>query len=665
MKRLPVFWVFCLGLCLTGLATVQAGEIGILKYGEMNLEQLMNLPVYTASKHEQLMKEAPSSVTVITYRDIQAYGWRTFGDLLRSVPGFYVSYPGSYGFVGVRGFGRPGDFGGRILLLVNGHRMNDPLYDSAAIMEDFIVDMDLIDHVEIARGPGSALYGNNAFFAVVNVITKRADQINGTEISGEAGSHDTYRGRVTAGTRTSAGTEVLTSASGLTSDGRGLVRFTEPDSDEMGGLTQGDGETTGRFYGSVRRGGLTIEGFYADRNKDAPPGYGTTFLLPREICDGRGFLEGRYEKAFGETLVATARLYYDWYKYRGNYPYDMAALGQPLDLLVNRDESLAESVGGEVQANWHLNDKHLVTIGTDYRFDFRQMMKNFDVSPHADYLDIDPETRIFGFYLQDEYRLFSNLSLMAGLRYDHYETFGSTVNPRIACIYNPIESTTVKLLYGKAFRAPNANEFYYEDDGLTSKINSGLKPEKITTYEVVCEQKLNKNWLGAVAAFYNKVTDLIDQVQDPVDGLYYSANLNEVKAIGLEFQLDGQIAEKIRARASYTFTETEDDTTGKTLNNSPRHLGKLNLITPIYEDNLSLGTEVQYRSETTTAAGKNVDDLWLFNATLLSGRFKGVWDFSFSVYNLFDKNYHEISAGTTDTVRADGRNYRVKATVRF
>ena len=113
-------------------------------------------------------------MTVITAQDIRAYGWRTLGDLLRSAPGFYVTYPRSYGFVGVRGFGRPGDFGGRILLLLNGHRMNDPLYDTAAVMNDFILDMDLIDRVEIVRGPGSALYGNNAFFAVVNVITKRA-----------------------------------------------------------------------------------------------------------------------------------------------------------------------------------------------------------------------------------------------------------------------------------------------------------------------------------------------------------------------------------------------------------------------------------------------------------------------------------------------------------
>ena len=170
-------------------------------YTSLSLEQLMSIPVYSAAKREQKTSEAPSSVTVVTSQDVRAYGWRTLSDLLRSVPGIYVTATRTYGSVGVRGFERSGDFGGRILLLVNGHRMNDPLYDSAAIVEDFILDMDLIDRVEIVRGPGSTLYGTNAFFAVVNVITKRADQYDGFELSGEAGTLDAARGRLTFGTR--------------------------------------------------------------------------------------------------------------------------------------------------------------------------------------------------------------------------------------------------------------------------------------------------------------------------------------------------------------------------------------------------------------------------------------------------------------------------------
>ena len=152
----------------------------------MSLEQLMELPVLTvvtASKREQKTTEAPAQATVVTADDIRAYGYRTLADILRSVPGFYVTNDRSYGYVGVRGFSRPGDFGGRVLLLLDGHRMNDSIYDTAAVLNDFIVDVDLIERVEIIRGPGSALYGNNAFFAVVNVFTKRASRFKNGEAS--------------------------------------------------------------------------------------------------------------------------------------------------------------------------------------------------------------------------------------------------------------------------------------------------------------------------------------------------------------------------------------------------------------------------------------------------------------------------------------------------
>jgi iron complex outermembrane receptor protein len=266
---------------------------------------------------------------------------------------------------------------------------------------------------------------------------------------------------------------------------------------------------------------VTVDGFYVGRDKDAPPGYGTTPDLPRHTFDGRAFVEARYERSLTDAATAMARVYYDWYEYMGKYVYDLAEPGGPADLLVNRDESVAEGVGGEIQLNWSLRRRHSATLGADYRNDYRQMMKNFDEAPRTDYLDIDPSTAIFGFYVQDEYRPLANLVFTGGVRYDHYDSFGEAVNPRLACVYDRAGTTTVKLLFGKAFRAPNVNEFYYEDNGLTSKINPDLNPENITTYEVVCEQRVRRNWRGSVAVFRNEVDDLIDMVLDPEDSLYY------------------------------------------------------------------------------------------------------------------------------------------------
>src|SRR4030042_384257 len=175
----------------------------------LGLEELMNISVYGASKYEQKLLEAPSSVTIINRNEIKKYGYRTLADILRSVRGFFVTNDRNYNYVGVRGFNRPGDYSTRILLLVDGHRLNDGLYDQAPIGTDFPVDVDLIDRVEIIRGPSSSIYGTNAFFAVINVITRKGGEVKGFELSGDAGSFNSYKGRLSYGNQWSEGPELL------------------------------------------------------------------------------------------------------------------------------------------------------------------------------------------------------------------------------------------------------------------------------------------------------------------------------------------------------------------------------------------------------------------------------------------------------------------------
>jgi len=139
---------------------------------DLNPEELKSVQVYSASMYLQSDREAPSSVTVITAEQIRQFGYRTLADALRSVRGFDVTYDRNYAYVGVRGFSRPGGYNDQILLLINGHRLNDNVYDQAHLDSDFPLDVDLIERIEIVRGPSSSLYGTSAFLAVINVITK-------------------------------------------------------------------------------------------------------------------------------------------------------------------------------------------------------------------------------------------------------------------------------------------------------------------------------------------------------------------------------------------------------------------------------------------------------------------------------------------------------------
>ena len=161
-------------LLLLTLASCAPVAQGAQELTEMSLDQLLDIPVVSASRFEQKSSETPSTVSVVTQDDIRQYGWRTLGEVLRSLRGFYVHYDRGYEYVGTRGFARPQDFNTRVLLLVDGHRMNDAVYDTAYIGTDSIIDLDLVDHIEVIRGPGSSIYGSNALFGVINVEIGRA-----------------------------------------------------------------------------------------------------------------------------------------------------------------------------------------------------------------------------------------------------------------------------------------------------------------------------------------------------------------------------------------------------------------------------------------------------------------------------------------------------------
>ena len=104
-------------------------------------------------------------MSFITAEEIARYGYRTLADILRGVRGMYVTDDRNFSLLGMRGFAKPGDYNSRILLLVNGHRVNDNVFGQAEIGAEFGIDPAMFERVEIIRGPASSLYGDSAFFA--------------------------------------------------------------------------------------------------------------------------------------------------------------------------------------------------------------------------------------------------------------------------------------------------------------------------------------------------------------------------------------------------------------------------------------------------------------------------------------------------------------------
>lgn len=635
----------------------------------LTIEQLLEIEVDTvsgASRYEQPVTEAPASVTIITADEIRKFGYRTLADLLQSVPGFSVTNDRNYRYAGLRGFGLPGDYGTRMLLLVDGVRQNDTVYQTGYIGNELVVDIDLIERVEIIRGPGHTLYGANAMLGVINVITLRGRDLGGFEVSGEAGSFDSYKGRVSYGRKYTSGPEVLLSGTFLHSRGQDLVfpEFAAP-STNFGWARGCDRERSGSAFLKMAYRDLTLEGGYVKRDKTLPTApWDTVFNNPgTEATDSSLFLDLKYRRTFGNGLEVMGRLSWNQYSYDGYYIYDRAEAGDAPFLYTNIDKTRNSWLMGEVQVTGELSESHKLIGGVEFRDALRMLQQNYDAVMH---LDDRRATWNAGLYLQDEYRILDSLILNAGLRYDYFDTFGGTVNPRVALIYEPVSGTDLKFLFGTGFRAPGGYELYY-GDGSTQKTNPGLREERSTSYELILEQQLGRCFRGTVAGYYTRVKDLIALISDPVDGMLVFRNIAKAELKGVELELHGKWDNGILGRVSYSFQDGTNATTGEWLPNSARHLAKLNLQFPLVREKVFLGLEEQYTSGKRTLRGGGAGDFFITNLTLFSQNLLEDLELSGTVYNLFNAGYAVPAGGEhrLNTIEQDGRSFRVKLTYRF
>lgn len=259
-----------------------------------------------------------------------------------------------------------------------------------------------------------------------------------------------------------------------------------------------------------------------------------------------------YAHELSERYSVRARAAYAHFNYDGRYVYDYAEDGDDPGIVVNHDSWKGRWWEGELQVTGSPIDGHTVTAGTEIRYNVRQDQANGD---EQIYLEDHRHSRNWGLYVQDEIKLLEKLTFVGGLRYDEYSTIDGTTNPRLALIYSLFEDTALKLLYGEAFRAPNAYELYYHDGGYTQKVPDDLELESVKTYEVVLERQLNRQIRATASGFHYVIEDLIDQYLDPADGLLVFRNLGEAEATGAKLALSGRWDCGLQSRVSYSYTE--------------------------------------------------------------------------------------------------------------
>jgi outer membrane cobalamin receptor len=632
----------------------------------LSLEELLKVDVervFSASRFVQDASRAPASISIITADDIRRFGYRTLAEALRSVPGFYTTYDRNYTYLGVRGFGRPGDYNGRVLLLVDGHRSNDVVYDQALIGPEFTIDLALVERIEVIRGPSSSLYGSSAFFGVVNVITRRGRDFRGAEIELEGGTLSTGKIRMSAGSRTQNGVEFSMSGSAYHSDGQGRLYYPEFDTPETsnGVVLDQDIDSSQSLFGQVSKGGFSVEASWSSRNKHVPTAaFDTVFGDPRFVTNDRRFFTTiQYGHRLGTDTEAVGRVFVDNIHYHGDYPYE-AATGDGTSL--QADVADGTGVGGEFLVSRRILGHDTGTVGFELRDNFRlDQWTRFEGETAYDTESFESAYK-WAAYGQYEATLSRDVLLSAGLRYDHESDIAGSVNPRLGLILGPSRTSTFKILYGTAFRAPNAYEQFYWPGQVR------LDPERIRTAEGVWELRLGANIRASASVFYNVIDDLISEDEaDNAGGGIQFVNRERVAAQGFEWSVEGRRPGGWMAWVGHTFEDASDRQTGETLSNAPQNLVKMRLLAPLGSEQIMAGLEGEYVGERLAIDGQLVDGYYRQNLTISSSRLRGHFDVKFTIGNLFNREYGDVGAveHRQAVITQDGRTARLSVTYRF
>ena len=644
-----------------------------------------NIPsVYSASKYEQKVTKAPASISIVTADEIKKYGYRTFGQILNSLRGFYNTSDRAYGYAGARGFGLPSDYNSRLLLLIDGHRYNDSMFDAFDTSEGFPVDIDIIERIEVVRGPSSSLYGTSAVFGVINIITKRGrDQngSNGINVKYSYGTNDTHKTSLSYGNRFKNGLEAFLTGTFYNSEGYHSLFYKEFENTNNGLSIGNDGEQDRKLMLKASFGDFTFQGLHLNRNKDVPTGSFNgvfNFNNPKQNGNDQStFFDLKYDHTFENQLNLQSRVSYNNYRFKGQLPLFRSAFPTnaqgliPSSINIVNNTSLVNSEWWrfELEASKLMWNDHHITIGGQYQDNFRQFQTFYN--PFFQVFASDVNTYQWALFLQDDYAITDKLSLNAGIRYDFYSIFGSTVNPRVGLIYSPWQSTTFKLLYGEAFRAPNQAELH----NLAGSVqpNDALQPEKLKTIEFIIEHYFTQQLRSELNVFHTKLNDNIRSSPIGINQSQFK-NLGDVESVGVEGQLENTWGNGFQGRLSYSWQETIDEKSGQRLVNSPQHMIKLNLIAPLWEDKVFLGFETQYMSSrlilpkaANNNQGGKVGDFVLSNVTVYTQNWVKGLEVSAGIYNLFDQKYFDPASADLiqNAIQQDRLQFRVKASLDY
>ncbi|HLA35844.1 MAG TPA: TonB-dependent receptor [Rhodocyclaceae bacterium] len=627
--------------------------------------------VSIAAGSAQPLRRAPAVATVITAEDIAAMGATNIDEVLETVPGMHINRAASMNATNYVMRGVVSLYTPQVLMLQNGIPVTVMLTGNKGSLWGGL-PMENIARIEVIRGPGSALYGADAYSGVVNVITKTAADAPGTQLGVRAGSFSTadmwaqHGGKL--GALDVAAYLRLGSTDGFNStleaDARSASKITLAPGPVNTGLDAVDGGLD-LAYGAWRwRVGYKLRddmGTYAGLASALDPvGRGKSERITTDLSWSNPKLTDHWGATvdlaymhYEQTFPTLAQLFPPGTTFLPTRTFTNGMIGAPEFADKQARLSASATYSGFADHRLRIGFGHddLNMYKTREYMNFAYDAKTGAPVPIGATIDspiryIAPHERKVNYaYIQDEWNFIRDWTLTAGIRRDNYSDVGGTTNPRLALVWDAAQNLTAKFLYGKAFRAPAFTELYSSSNPI-GQGNPNIKPETNSTLEAAVAWQASQNLLVNLNVFRYDMKAIIRTLPNPAPaiGSTYN-NTGTQNGKGFELEATWDVSRSLRLTGHYAYQRSFDGSTYKDAGYAPHN--------HIYargdwrfNGNWLATAQVNWVADRMRAAGDNrpaLADYKTLDLTLRSQRGNKHWDFAASIRNLFNTNVREPS----------------------
>lgn len=662
-------------------------------YLNLSLSELGQVTVSIATGNGTPLDKAPATATVINAAEIEVMGARSLDEILESVPGLHISLSSLSRLDSVYSIrGIHTNISSGVLLLLNGVPVQSAIQGGRPTL--FRLPVVAIDRVEVIRGPGSAIYGADAYAGVINVITKTAETFTGTEVGGSSGSFASRDLWLQTGTQwQGVGVTFAMAYQETAGDPDRIIN-----SDQQSLLDtffQTDASLTPESLATRYQVLDTHLALNSERTqvnlwnwltRDAGIGAGAAQALDATGRDDNSLWMADLTHHFGsvseqwDNSVRGSYLYVDLHAKFNIFPAGAmlpiggdgnlnltAPAGYVLfpDGLIGSPGSVSKNARLDfisLYSGWDSHRLRMALGAMDQRVSARER-KNFGPGvidgtvpvvdgtltsvTGSEYVYLEDSSRaLTHLSLQDEWQLAEDVALTTGVRYDHYSDVGGTTNPRIALVWSTTEKLTSKLLYGSAFRAPSFSELYIKNNPI-SLGNPDLDPEQIRTLELAVNYHATDALQTSLTLFAYEARDMIDFMSDVNATTKTAQNIHDLSGRGFELEANWKPLPEFHLNASYSWQKARYCETRTPVADAPGQQLKVSANWE-FASNWFLSSQVNRvgdRQRAPSDMRPAIDDYTLLNLTLHWKSLYPGLDLSLAVRNATDTNAREPSAG--------------------